>query len=110
MIHILQYVLTAFLVAGLVLIFFAAIIKLKENWALLPLYAKFVAAPWVLVGVLLDAVVLNWIFSWLLLLDMPTQITFTAHCKSLKNRQNIQGVLARSYCVVLDLIIPGHCE
>lgn len=110
MTHALEYILAAFLAMGLVLIFFSAIIKLKENWSLLPWYAKVVAFPWALVGVILDAVVLNWVFSWLLLLDVPTQIMFTTHCDSLLKRQNIQGTLARAYCKVLNLLDPGHCH
>ena len=110
MTHTIQSLSFVFLAMGLTLVFFSAYARMKAVWKFMPWYGKVVSAPWMVPGAFLDVVVLNWICSWLILLDMPTQITFTAHCKSLKKRQNIQGVLARAYCVVLDLIAPGHCE
>ena len=109
------YPLFTFLAAGLVLIFFVAIMSLKEKWALLPWYAKTIVAPWAVFGVILD-VLLNWVCSWLLLLSPPKYFVwpielFTGHCDRLMEQQSTQGKLARAWCRVMDFFQQGgHCH
>lgn len=51
---ILIYLLLIYLVFGVTYIFYIAIMALKDKWDSLPLSIKVIAAPWIVVGVLLD--------------------------------------------------------
>lgn len=109
------YPLFVFLLSGLVLIFFVAIMSLKEKWSLLPWYAKVIVAPWAIFGVFLD-LMLNWICSYLLVLSTPDYLAwppelFTGHLDRLISKQNIQGKAARMWCKILDFFQQGgHCH
>ena len=115
MIYALEYSAFVFLLTGLVLIFFVAIMSLKDKWPLLPWYAKTIVAPWAIFGVVLD-LMLNWLGSYLLLLSIPNYFAwpielFTGHCDRLLKEQSVQGKAARMWCKIMDFFqAGGHCH
>lgn len=90
---------------------FLAVMALNWRWHTLPLTVRILAAPAVLLAVLLD-VLFNVTLGTLLFIDLPRQWTFSQRVGRYKKRIDWRAPLAQWICAnLLDPFeVEGHCK
>jgi hypothetical protein len=107
-------VITAFILCSILLFYgFTFYATVYGVWNRLNLFVKVIYSPVIIVFGVAD-VLYDTIFGTVIYLELPGwmdgRITFSRRCEYHMQDTGFRGKIARTFCKLLNTIMPGHCK
>lgn len=107
-------VITTFILYSILLLYgFALYASVRSAWERLSVWVKLAYAPVIIVFGIAD-VLYDTLFGTILYFELPGwlagRMTFSQRCEHHMDSEGRRGSIARSFCHILNAIMPGHCQ